>query len=145
MSFAEIRLSWQLDSLHEVTGYVADVCRQAGCSGLRQKQLELALDELFTNSVVHNAKSSDEAASVRLSGGIEGNEIWFQICDPGQAFDPTESSVNTADAPLSDRTVGGLGLHFVRQVIERWIWRYEHDQNCVTLWASIADKVIGPE
>lgn len=142
MHFPEQTLPWQLNSLAEVTAYVAQVCRQVGCSDLRQKQLELALDELFTNSVIHNSeKTVDGTASVTIEAGVAGDEVWFRLCDPGQAFDPTAPTLDTTDVPLSERAIGGLGLHFVRQVIERWVWDYQDNRNCVTLWASVADKV----
>ena len=79
--------------------------------------LNLALEEAVTNVMMY-AYPSGLYGSVELDASREGNELKFVLYDSGTPFDPTaRPEVDTA-AGLEDRSIGGLGIHLVRQIMD---------------------------
>ncbi|WP_019894695.1 ATP-binding protein [Hydrogenovibrio halophilus] len=143
MAMVEQYFPWQLEALPDVIGFVAQRCQESGCSERARQQLELAIDELFTNSVMHNRNGVDHPgspASFRIRSGLEDGCIWFELRDPGEAFDPTAQPPVPTEEGLSERTIGGLGLHFVRKSVTKWRWRYQNGCNLLTLWKALTDS-----
>lgn len=88
--------------------------------------IRVVLDELISNIIkygysdnlvhdIHVTLSADEAA-VRIS-----------IKDDGGAFDPFAVPDPDLTLPLEQRPVGGLGLHFVRKLMDTV--EYKRDKN----------------
>ncbi len=50
------------------------------------------------------------------------------VSDNGEEFNPTKGEAPDTDATLHERTVGGMGLHLTRTVMD--VIHYRHDQAC---------------
>jgi anti-sigma regulatory factor (Ser/Thr protein kinase) len=49
------------------------------------------------------------------------------------AYDPTARDAPDVDAPLAEREIGGLGVHLVRNLVQRFEHRYVDGWNELTL------------
>jgi len=79
--------------------------------------LNLVLEELFTNSVRHGGCGGvADAVRIRLRAAAEGIELEYR--DRGAPFNPLNAASPDLTAPLLDRPDGGLGVHLVRQVMQ---------------------------
>mgnify|MGYP001627270954 CR=1 FL=1 len=75
-------------------------------------RLALIAEELAANVAMHATGASFFALSVRpAEGGLE-----LAIEDDGPAFDPLGAAAPDTAAPLETREVGGLGVHFLREM-----------------------------
>jgi serine/threonine-protein kinase RsbW len=82
--------------------------------------IDLVLEELFTNLVRHGRGEGDvEVELSRASGEVS---IRLRAAEPSP-FDPTAAPRVNANLPIEQRRAGGLGIHFVRQLCH--IFRYE--------------------
>jgi anti-sigma regulatory factor (Ser/Thr protein kinase) len=75
--------------------------------------MNVCLDELLNNTISYGYR--DEKAheiAVELSL-VDGALLIAEVRDDGVAFDPRQ-----ADAPAFDGSVGGLGIHFVRKLMD---------------------------
>jgi serine/threonine-protein kinase RsbW len=92
----------------------------------------LILDELITNIVAHGVDAND-ARRIDVELRYRQPDLEIEISDPGRPFDPRSApSYDTAKA-LSDRKVGGLGLHLVRTLVDSIDYRYDAGRNVVTI------------
>lgn len=99
-------------------------------------QLNLVLDELFTNVVSYGYdEESDEQVIFTLNRN--DNEVEVVICDNGKPFDPTIPGNPNPDVPLDEKQVGGLGIFLVRQYTDTLAYRRENNKNIVTLTKKI--------
>jgi sigma-B regulation protein RsbU (phosphoserine phosphatase) len=74
--------------------------------------LRIALDEVVANIVEHG-----RAREIRLRLGVHDGLLEAIVEDDGTPFDPRTAPPPDLDRPLAERRVGGLGLHFVRNLI----------------------------
>ena len=85
--------------------------------------LSLVVEELFTNLVKYNTASRNPIL-VRL--GRENGRVRIELVDHDvDRFDPATLPDVDVNAPMSERTPGGLGLHLVRAIVDHISFEYE--------------------
>ncbi len=96
--------------------------------------VNLALDELVSNVVLYGFSDpppSGHEIVVRVETG-EG-ELHARVEDTGREFDPLRAPVPDLDAPLSERQIGGLGIHLVRSLMDGLDYHREGGKNVLTV------------
>ena len=83
-------------------------------------QIELACDEACTN-VIEHAYGGEEKGDIRVTWQFSASAFTITIVDDGRPFDPDE--VPTPRVPanpndLDDLQIGGLGIHFMRKLMD---------------------------
>lgn len=94
--------------------------------------LQLAFDELLTNIISYGFLDGGRhkiAASLRFEGGA----ITAEIVDDGIAFDPLAQPMPNLDQTLEEREIGGLGIHFIRNVMDIVDYRRSDGLNHLTM------------
>jgi anti-sigma regulatory factor (Ser/Thr protein kinase) len=99
-------------------------------------QMNLALDELFTNVVSYGI---DSQGHQQISFSLDhcGEKIIIVVTDNGKPFDPTRAPDPDLDLPLDKQPVGGLGIFLMRQYTDEIEYRRENEKNIVTLTKKI--------
>ena len=92
--------------------------------GLRMK-VDLSLEELFVNMVTYNTETDKDILLEMkpIEGGLEVSLTDYDV----ERFDPTLVRQVDIDAPLSERTPGGLGLYLVLKMADSIHYEY-HDR-----------------
>ena len=78
--------------------------------------IQVALDEVLTN-IINYAYADNAEHEIRICFEVLGNMLEAVIEDDGMPFDPLASPAPDVSAPLHERRVGGVGLHFVRNLM----------------------------
>ena len=99
-------------------------------------QLNLVLDELFTNVVSYGLESESEQ-EVHFTIAQREDEIEIVVSDGGRSFDPTRPPDPDLNLSLDDQPVGGLGIFLMRQYTDNIEYRRENEKNIVTLTKKI--------
>lgn len=107
-------------------------------SGLVAKQ-GLMLDEWLTNVAVHAYRGNGGPVTVEIDF-LPPHSLQSVVRDKGPAFDPTSIPTPDVHACLDDREVGGLGVHFVRRLADRFLYRRDGNCNELTLSHSLPAK-----
>ena len=109
-------LDGKLGELATLTAETARFCRQHSLGDEVEFDLNLVLEELFTNSVRHGGCAGMEAAAeVHFTMLRDG--VGLEYADRGAPFDPRTAPAPDITAPLDERPIGGLGIHLVRQIM----------------------------
>lgn len=97
-------------------------------------EVNLALEELFTN-VVFYAYDDDDHHQVLLDIDlVPGKLLRVILTDDGKPFNLLErADADHIDKPAEERPIGGLGIHFIRQLMTRVEYRRVDNKNIVTL------------
>ena len=121
------------------------LCRQltkfGNTIGLSQKcifQINLALDELFTNIISYGYKDKGDHR-IKFVISCEDSTVVIQIEDNGVAFDVAEFEVPDPKNSLEDCKVGGLGLHLIRKLMDEIEYKRKNDKNIVILKKNLED------
>jgi anti-sigma regulatory factor (Ser/Thr protein kinase) len=94
--------------------------------------VNLALDEVVSNIVLHgfDAASGQEVV-IRIE--TAGADLQSEVVDGGREFNPLDAQEPDLEASLQDREIGGLGVHLVRNLMDRTEYRREGAKNVLTM------------
>ncbi len=116
----------QFDRLTEIAAFVTQAARSAGLDDDEVFHVEMAVDEACSNIIEH--------AYAQQAGDIEivcecpaTGQLEVVLRDSGQPFDPADvppPNVNAALADLDDLNEGGLGLYFMRKLMDEVRFEY---------------------
>lgn len=128
----EIALDGSVTELERLAAGVAGFCQLYGFDESVEFDLNLVLEELFTNTVRHGGlRDQPNAARIRMRAA--GQDVEVEYRDRGVAFNPLEAPEPDIHAPLSERRPGGLGIHLVRQIMQDVRYRRADGENELTM------------
>ena len=102
-------------------------------------QLQLCLEEMVLNVINYGfGDSAEHEIHVDFEFQIDSRTVTVNILDDGRRFNPlVEVPAPDIEAKLEDRTVGGLGVHFVQTFMDHADYRHEGGKNRLTLTKSL--------
>ena len=98
--------------------------------------INVVLDELLSN-IIKYGYSDDAAHEIRVKLSATDTAVEIVIEDDGKAFDPFAVSEPDLSLPLAERPVGGLGVHFVRKLMDEVQYKRENNRNLLFLKKNI--------
>jgi len=99
--------------------------------------LNLVLEELISN-VIFYAFDDKEKHDIELKFETNKDLLRIVLIDDGKEFDPFQVSVDEElTKSAEDRDIGGLGIHFVKELMD--VYKYERigSKNQITLEKKI--------
>ncbi|MCB1499308.1 MAG: ATP-binding protein [Bauldia sp.] len=127
-----LRLPNRLAAIAEAAEEVERFCAANGVPPAVIGHLNLALDEAITNTIEY-AWPDDGDHEVLVSLAIEAAEIVAEVSDDGAAFDPLKVPPPDLESDLQARPVGGLGVHFVKTLMDEVAYRRAGRRNVLTM------------
>jgi anti-sigma regulatory factor (Ser/Thr protein kinase) len=94
--------------------------------------LDLAVDELLTN-VVSYAFRDGACHRIDIELDFSDRKLCIEIRDDGIPFNPLDIPPPKLDSELGEREIGGLGMHFVRNIVDKISYRREANWNILRL------------
>jgi len=94
--------------------------------------VNVALEEILTNIISYGyTDNKEQDILIRLSC-TEG-EVIAEVEDNGRPFNPLEVAEPDTSKPLEDRSVGGLGIHLARKLMDELAYRRQEGKNLLVL------------
>lgn len=95
------------------------------------RAFQVAFDELLTNVVSYADGGGDEPIGVlmRQAHGTLDSEIRYRAA----AYDPTAREAVNTDLGIAERDIGGLGVHLVKEMMDRFEHSYVDGYNVLLL------------
>ncbi len=116
----------QFEHLDPIRDFVGEIARQAGMDSKEIYNVQLAVDEACSN-IIEYAYEGIPDGQIELNAFATRETLTIMINDHGKRFDAEEIAEPDLDAALEDRAIGGLGLFFMRKLMDevRFEWSPE--------------------
>lgn len=129
----EITVSATLDNIQSVTDFVEEHLLEAGFPMKTVFQINIAVDELFSN-IARYAYGEDEGeATVRLQISEDNSTAVLTFIDSGTPYNPLKKEDPDVTLDADDRDEGGLGIYMVKNSMDDICYEYRDGYNTLTV------------
>ena len=132
MGAEHLRLERRIGELERLAQWIEDFGSRNALAERVILDVQLAVDELVTNTVTHGW-SDDRPHEIVVRQRLEAGQWIVELEDDGRAFDPRTVPPPAIDTPPEERPIGGLGIHLARSVVDALDYRREGGRNHLTL------------
>ena len=130
-----ITLPNDIATITQLSEFVETVCEEKGLDMALTMNLNLALEEAVVN--VMSYAYPDSQGDVKVDIMIDDQKVVSTLTDSGIPFDPTQKGDVDTTLPAEERPIGGLGIHLVKQIMDKVSYQYVGNQNILTLEKNI--------
>ena len=123
------------DFTAEVMDFVEAELRQHNFPADLQPEILIAVEEIFVN-IASYAYEPEKGGYVTLSVTVDEKAV-IQFEDTGQPFNPLEGNAPDLDVPIMEREIGGLGIHFVKNMMDEAEYMYTGGKNILTITKNV--------
>ncbi|MBA4396009.1 MAG: ATP-binding protein [Syntrophus sp. (in: bacteria)] len=135
----KIKLPARMDSLHVFMEQATVCAEKQGFSTGRIKDIGLALEELLVNIINYAYPGGEGHIEVTCRPDACARLV-FEIADSGIPFNMLAFSDPDTTAEIGERRIGGLGIFFVKQLMDEVHYRREDNRNILTITVSGSRK-----
>jgi len=128
-----VQISARVSELHDLAAMVETFGETHGLPNRTIFIINLALEELVTNTLVHGMFEDDIEPEIEISLSTRGGRVYVIIESNGGKFDPTQDIEVDTTSELDNRQIGGLGLHLVRTQADECSYEFIDGTNRLTL------------
>jgi serine/threonine-protein kinase RsbW len=120
-SSAVLRVNATLENLNAIRSFVQERAASLGVDAESIYGVVLSTDEAATNIIVHGYRGKPGLIDVEV--GRERNALVIRLRDNAPPFDPTGVPAPNLKHPLEKRSLGGLGIFFIRHYMNEFVHR----------------------
>jgi len=126
----EKKFKRDFDELKNIVTMTESVFHEMGLQPELRNVVDLATEELFVNMVTYNTESNEDILieMVPHALGLEVRLTDYNV----ERFDPTAIATVDVNAPLAERSPGGLGLYLVMKMVDSIHYEYRNRQSKIT-------------
>ncbi len=123
------------DSLEEIFEFTERFFETETINESVRFPVHFVMEELFTNMVKYNPGNSND---ILLGVDKTDASVTISITDfDVDPFDVTEERDVDIQSPLTERKVGGLGLHLIKKMVDSLEYHYSDRQSKITFTKGI--------
>jgi|WetSurMetagenome_2_1015567.scaffolds.fasta_scaffold824951_1 serine/threonine-protein kinase RsbW len=132
----EIELESTKDSLPIISDFIDETLNSYKVDPGIIFKVQLAIDEACTNVI--NYAYNGQAGYMKLGLERDGENLLITVNDKGKPFDPTKVPLPDLTAELEERKIGGLGIYFMKQLMDEVRYSYDPGQgNTLTMRKAV--------
>jgi anti-sigma regulatory factor (Ser/Thr protein kinase) len=135
-----LTLANKLSELNNLASAVESFAEQAGLGMKTQFNLNLVLDELVTN-IISYAYTDEHLHQIEITLSYDTNLLSIKLSDDGELFDPTLIKTQALTEDLEQRELGGLGIHFVKKLMDKMEYHRVDKRNHLLLEKELHEEI----
>ena len=120
----EVPAEWP--SIAQLTVFTEETATRLSLTAEQAYVLRLIVEEIATN-IIKYGYDDDTRGPIQIICTVDDGQLHITIRDQGQPFDPEECPDPDLSDDLMNRTVGGLGIFLVRELVDHLA--YTHDDS----------------
>ena len=120
-------------NLPNVLSFVNTELKGLGCSGRVLAEIDIAIDELFSNIAFYAYRPDTGPATVQVEVAEEPLSVLITFLDNGKPFNPLLKKDPDVTLPLHERKIGGLGIFLVKKTMDSVSYEYRDGTNILRI------------
>lgn len=136
----EMTVSNDIKELQQIHTFLEEVAAKWDITQELLFQLNLVVEETVSNIILYGYDEPKGKEIIHIEITKEGHLIKIVITDNGKAFNPLSiPPPDDLDKDAQDRHIGGLGVYFIRKLMDEVAYRREQDRNILILSKNISN------
>ena len=129
----ELTIAATVESIETVTDFVNEQLEAYDCPMKILMQINIAIDELFSN-IAHYAYNPETGdATVRVEIIEDPMAVIITFIDNGVPYDPLKQKDPDTTLPAEERELGGLGIYMVKKTMDDITYEYKDGKNILSI------------
>ena len=124
-----ITLPAKVENLDSLLERVDEMLEKMECPLKVQTQIDVAIDEIFSNICFYAYAPKEGEATIILEGLNDPKGISITFIDNGKPYNPLEKEDPDVTLSLEKREIGGLGIYMVKKTMDEVCYEYKNSQN----------------
>ena len=125
-----------LSELKTLNKHLSAFGRNIGVQELCISEINICLDELFTNIVLYGF-NDDLKHKIKFIMTVDDNILTAAIEDDGVPFNPLKKEAVDLPTNVDDAEIGGLGIHITKKLVDTISYKRKRGINRVTVRKNI--------
>lgn len=130
---AQRTLDAKIENIEAVTDFVNAQLQTLNCPQKAMRQIDVAIDELFSNIARYAYRPDVGPVTVRVEVVKDPLSVVLTFIDRGKPFDPLQAGDPDITKDADEREIGGLGLFIVRNSMDEITYTRENGQNILRI------------
>lgn len=110
------------ENLARIAEFIGAVTANFGMTEHEAYYIQMAVDDAVTNIIEHAYQAQE--GPIEVIAERRGDDFIVTLRDHGRPFDPNLVTEPDIHAPLDERAIGGLGLYFMRKIMDQVDFRF---------------------
>jgi anti-sigma regulatory factor (Ser/Thr protein kinase) len=129
----ELTILATIENIEVVTDFVNEQLDAFDCPMKAQMQIDIAIDELFSNIAHYAYNPRVGNATVCVEVIEDPLAVLITFIDNGVPYDPLAKEDPDTTLSAEDRQIGGLGIYMVKKTMDDITYEYKNGQNILTI------------
>lgn len=126
-----------IENIEKVTEFVDSLLEENDCSMKAQMQIDVAIDELFSNIAYYAYNPNVGKAELQVEFGENPKSVSITFIDSGKPYNPLEKEDPDVTLSAEERGIGGLGIYMVKKSMDNVSYEYSDGKNKLTIVKNI--------
>jgi len=136
----ELTIAATVENIESVTDFVNEQLEALDCPMKAQMQIDIAIDEIFSN-IAHYAYNPEIGqATVRVEVLEDPLSVMITFIDNGVPYDPLAKADPDTTLSAEERDIGGLGIYMVKKSMDEIAYEYRNGQNILKIKKNLQGK-----
>ena len=125
------------DNLQYIQGEVEELGQREAWPDTLVFKVNLVLEELGLNILSYGGAGTDRRPEIEIILISEDDSLTIEVSDDGQPFNPLEDATDpNVDALIEERSIGGLGVHLVRTMMDDLSYQWADGRNQLKMFTK---------
>ena len=129
----ELTIAATVENIEVVTDFVNQQLEELDCPMKAQMQIDIAIDELFSNIAHYSYNPEVGQATVRVEVVENPLAVTITFIDNGIPYDPLAKEDPDLTLSAEERQIGGLGIYMVKKSMDEITYEYKDGQNILSI------------
>ena len=129
----ELNLEASVANIPAVTDFVNAILEELDCPMKARMQIDVAIDELFSNIAQYAYTPGTGPATVRVETEEDPRAVILTFIDRGIPYDPLAKPDPDVTLSAEERGIGGLGIFMTKKLMDEVTYAYKGGHNILTL------------
>ena len=129
----ELTIAATVENIEVVTDFVNQQLEELDCPMKAQMQIDIAIDELFSNIAHYSYNPEVGQATVRVEVVEDPLAVTITFIDNGVPYDPLAKEEPDLTLSAEERQIGGLGIYMVKKSMDEITYEYKDGQNILSI------------